>query len=164
MERRHGLADELLEKIDKEFHDTVAEQELFFKEYPHLRPEKTEDQMRELCEGDETLEALLDEMIEYMHRYTVDVCEWNKMDRMVGTKDYDPREFVKLDTQRTILHDAMIDSVRIFSRNLAKAGKDNSWVESIDSKGRVGYAAFALKCTYAEIIRRHHQEESNENA
>lgn len=155
---RHRISDELLDKIDREFHDTVEEQLHFFKEYPQLRPEKTEGQMREMCEGNENLESLLEDMIEYMHRYTIDVCEWEKMDRIVGTKDYDPKEFAKLDAQRTILHEAMIDSVRIFSRNLAKAGKDNTWVESIDSKGRAGYASFALKCTYAEIIKRHQEE------
>jgi len=45
----------------------------------------------------------------------------------------------EIDPQRTIAHNAFIDSVNILSRNMVKQGEDNSWREMLgDDRKMIG--------------------------
>jgi len=48
---------------------------------------------------------------------------------------------------KTVSHDAFIDSCNILSRNMAKAGEDNSWREVLgDNRKEIGDFACYLSC------------------
>jgi hypothetical protein len=117
---------------------------------PEMEPPVSMDYLRELCGDDGNLIALLEDMIEYFYRYTKDVCE---QESLIKKGIQENLEEIQLkDGPRTILHNTMIDSVKIFARNLREKGKDASWIENIDKKSRIGYAQLALLTTYHDII------------
>ena len=119
-----------------------------------IKPPVSEEYLHGLCEGDEVLEELFDEMIEYFYRYTKDVCSQESLKQDSITDNIE--EIREKEEPRRILHDSMIDSVRIFVRHLKEKGKDTTWFEDIDRKSRVGYAQLALLTTYLDIIRFNH--------
>lgn len=135
----------LLNRITDEFPVQVKSMD----KYRDRVPPVTEDYLLGLCEGDPELIELFDDMIEYFYRYTRDVCEQEalKAEGIVENNE----EIKRLDGPRTILHDTMIDSVKIFARNLQRKGKDSSWIADIDKKGRIGYANLALLTTLSDI-------------
>jgi hypothetical protein len=53
-----------------------------------------------------------------------------------------------LDRNRKNLHDAMISSVNLVSRELAKRGEDIEWMREVTAGGRASYAKFALLTFY----------------
>ncbi len=58
-----------------------------------------------------------------------------------------PEERRERDRQRTIAHDALIDSCNILSRNMAKAGEDFSWRSQLgDDRKVIGDFACCLHC------------------
>jgi hypothetical protein len=89
-------------------------------------------------------------MLGYFYRYTKDVCEQESLIRQDLHENLE--EIREKDTARTALHDAMIDSVKIFARNLQKKGKDASWLDMIDKKGRAGYANLAFSFTFLDLL------------
>lgn len=118
-------------------------------QYKEIRPPVSEEYLRNLCGEDPELISLFDEMIEYFYRYTRDVCAQEAIKHEGITENNE--EIQRLDGPRTILHNTMIDSVKIFARNLNKKGKDSTWIGPIDKKGRAGYAQLALLSTIAAI-------------
>lgn len=137
----------LLNQIREEFPEQVRESSF----YAEMEPAVREEYLYELCEGDESLENLFEEMIEYFYRYTRDVCEQESLIKKNIPENIE--EIRSRDKDRTILHNAMIDSVKIFSRNLGVKGKDNSWIDGIDKGGRAGYAKLALLTTFLDILK-----------
>lgn len=113
--------------------------------------------LEELCGDNEQLWEYLDEMREYFYRYTVDVCEMERA--KLGDIPENLEEIRERDGKRTSLHNAMIDSVKIFIRNLAAKGKDISWFGGLDKRGRTGYAYLALSMTFSELSKRVSQHE-----
>jgi hypothetical protein len=53
-----------------------------------------------------------------------------------------------LDRNRKNLHNAMISSVNLVSRELAKRGEDIEWMREVTAGGRASYAKFALLTFY----------------
>jgi hypothetical protein len=141
-----GISHESLVSITEQFPEKTAEMKL----YAEIEPPVTEEYLEALCEGDEDLKELFDEMLVYFYRYTRDVCEQESLKNEGITDNIE--EIKRLDGPRTILHNTMIESVKIFARNLRKKGKDSSWIEGIDKKGRAGYAQLALLTTFREIL------------
>ena len=117
---------------------------------PSIEPPVSETYLFGLCEGDEGLINLFDEMIEYFYRYTKDVCIQESLIKQDIQENLE--EIQNMDSARTALHDAMIDSVKIFARNLRAKGRDTTWLDSIDKKNRVGYANMALLTTFHDIL------------
>ncbi|MBX4199944.1 DUF3232 domain-containing protein [Candidatus Parcubacteria bacterium] len=119
----------------------------------HPTPNVSEEYLLELCGDDEELKELLDEMFEYFYRYTQDVClQESEIAKGITRENVD--EINRMDEMRTRLHNSMIDSVKIFARNLQKKGKSVEWLTSIDNRGRAGYARLALLTTFLDIINR----------
>ncbi len=138
--------EEILSEITGEFPAKVEE----IKQFEGLEPPISETYLFSLCEGDVELIELFDQMIEYFYRYTRDVCEQESLIKQGVSENLE--EIRSKDSARGALHNAMIDSVKIFARNLRAKGKDVSWIEPIDKKGRVGYANLALLMTFHDIL------------
>ena len=124
----------------EKFHETFNNFERYLNEY---KPQKTPEELRELCSGNETLTNLLNDMFKYCVRYAQDVWEMNELLKKGINGNEDAEKLKEIDQKRTILHNAAIDSINIFSRALQKFGKDNSWVKEIASS-RASYGAFAI--------------------
>lgn len=140
----------LLNDISSEFPEKVEE----FSHYDEIQPPVKEEYLRELCGNDENLLEIFEDMLEYFYRYTKDVCAQESLIKEGIPENID--EIREKEEPRSILHDSMIDSVKIFARNLNNKGLDVSWLDNIDKKGRAGYAQFALLTTFLDIIRQNH--------
>lgn len=118
---------------------------------PAILPEKLED----ICKEDPTLKQSLESMFTYVTRYAHDIYSMmleqrelsDKRERGENTLE-DAQELARTDERRHNLHEALIDSVNLLSRELAKRDKDNSWMNEVVSNGRAGYARFALLTFY----------------
>jgi hypothetical protein len=121
-----------------------------------LKPLVAKEYLKELCGDDEELVGHFDDMIEYFYRYTRDVCAQEALKHDKDGLQSNLEEIRAMEEPRRVLHDAMIDSVKIFARNLATKGKDSSWITDIDKRGRVGYANLALLTTFVDILNQNH--------
>lgn len=126
--------------------------------YESIKAPVSKEFLESLTQGDEGLRELYEEMIEYFYRYTKDVCIQESLKQEKDGLDKNLEEIRALDVQRSALHNAMIDSVKIFARNVANKGGDVSWFPDIDKKGRAGYAQLALLITFVDILN-HNQAE-----
>lgn len=129
--------------------------------YESIKSPVSKEFLEGLCEGDEALDELFDEMIRYFYRYTVDVCLQESLKQDEDGIQKNLEEIRAMEAPRTALHNAMIDSVKILARNLKNKEKDVSWLPDIDKKGRAGYAQLALSITLMDLLeyKRTHSEE-----
>ena len=104
-----------------------------------------------LTGGDETLENLLKEMLDYCLRYTETSIRFQKALQELDNPEK-AKERADLDLETKTVHDATIDSINIFSRALANAGKDSSWVAAI-SGHRAAYAKFVFSFLFYELAK-----------
>ncbi|MBI2514630.1 hypothetical protein HYV91_00355 [Candidatus Wolfebacteria bacterium] len=124
-----------------------------------LKPPVDLTYLESLVEGNELLENLLKEMLDYCLRYTETALRFQKaleeLDNPAKAK-----ERAELDLETKTVHDATNDSINIFSRELAKAGRDNSWVADISSH-RAAYAKFVFSFVFYELAKavNQHREE-----
>ena len=137
----------LLHSISEEFPNQVEES----KGFAEIEPAVREEYLYQICEGNESLTELLDEMIEYFYRYTRDACEQQSL--IDQGLEENLEEIREKDGPRTTLHNAMIDSVKILARNLRQKGLDSAWIDKVDKKGRAGYAQLALSTTFRDILK-----------
>ncbi|KND48932.1 MAG: hypothetical protein AB200_00700 [Parcubacteria bacterium C7867-005] len=140
--------EDYLHGITGEFPTEVTE---FKQEYAKIKPPVDKEFLAGLCEGDEDLQTAFEDMIEYFYRYTRDVCTQESL-KHAGIQD-NLEEIQAMEVPRRVLHNAMIESVKIFVRNLRKKGKDVSWATDIDKRGRAGYAQLALLTTFRDIMK-----------
>ena len=141
------------------FHHQNNPEELFSQleesGYGSMKPAITQEDLEELCAGDQTLQLCHKQMNEYCTRYAHDVFnmmyEQSRLSEL-REKDEDTEEaraeLKVLDTNRHNLHEAMMDSVNLMSRQLAKKEKDNEWMRELVAGGRAGYATFAMLTFY----------------
>jgi len=114
----------------KELPDAAIEH--MAKSFEACEPIITEGELRNLCEGSPDLEKLLESFLKYSVRYANDVWTMEKFVADGGLNSEGGSDhFTEIDEARTRLHNALIDSVAILSRTLAKEGKDNSWVREL---------------------------------
>ncbi len=146
----------MLNSITSEYPTEVEK----MKGYEKLKPEISKAELQALCEGDEGLTELFDDMIEYFYRYTADVCAQESLKQEKDGIQKNMEEIRALEAPRGALHDAMIDSVKILVRNMVRKGKDVSWYQNIDKKGRIGYGNWALLITFSDILERNQSQES----
>lgn len=138
------------EKFKEEHPDTFREMENQLGDPENIHPIVSFDELENMCKGNEILEHLFEEIVDYCERYTETAARFQEM--ILQGVDFDNREAKEwIDGERKITHDAMIDSVNILARNMEKAGKDISWVELL-GKSRAAYGNFALQNTYLSLI------------
>ncbi len=141
------------------FHDTypqeVAEVEERFKKNPrYFETFQDVDSLKTLVEGDPLLQKLCENVVENAYRYTEILFEFNSLISGNPEDRKQAEEWSHLDTIRKVCHDALIDSVAIFSRNLRSKGRNNEIFQKLGSKeNRVAYGNFALGLTYKELIK-----------
>lgn len=86
----------------------------------------------ESCVGNERLISVYDELVKQSIRYVETILE---LDYEVRNQiNYDPEVVMRKDQERRFAHNAFIDSTNKMSRELAKAGEDNSFFASIITK------------------------------
>lgn len=108
----------------------------------------TPEELANLAAGNEGLIALHAELVDYAYRYATDVWGMHEFLAAGPIEGDRTREFAEKDEARSRLHNALIDSFRVFSRALAKEGRDNAWIMALESGGRAAYGRFALLLTY----------------
>ena len=128
-----------LEKLSQDYPSVFGKKDRV--EYEKKYAPVTERDLRSACEGNEELLRLLDSMMEHCCRYAQDVWE---MQEMIVRGEISSEAYQEKDAARTVLHNATMDSINIFSRNLVKNGGDNSWMHDVVPNGRAGYARLAI--------------------
>ncbi len=108
------------------------------------QPVRTLDQLEKDVEGDELLEELLKQVFDYCIKYAGTVARYNQI-LSSGVEDGGimDKELEELEPVRTAIHNGTVDTINAFSRQLGKAGKDNSWVGDFGGN-RAAYVKFAL--------------------
>ena len=112
------------------------------------KPAISLEELKKICEGNEKLELLLMDMLDYCLRYTETVIQMNKE---LLEKNYKvDQDIEEVDRKRSLIHNSTIDSINIFSRALHEEGKDNSWVGNF-SGIRAAYGKFAILITLSRL-------------
>ncbi len=114
------------------------------KMYGYKNPYITLTDLIYLCQGNETLEFCLDELINYSLRYTETVLRFEQIIGEIG-QGFDPngaRE--EIERVRSTVHDSTIDAINKLSRTMKQFGKNNSWIASLTSGQRAAYGKFAI--------------------
>ncbi|MEN9647544.1 MAG: hypothetical protein RLY57_348 [Candidatus Parcubacteria bacterium] len=107
------------------------------------QPVRTLEVLEQMVAGNEILEELLRDVLKQSIAYTTIVAKYNQilkggLDDAEVTKQLD-----EVDPVRTIIHNATMDTINAFSRQLGLAGKDNTWVGDFGGN-RAAYGKFAM--------------------
>ncbi len=97
--------------------------------------------LEDLCEGNEELEEILTNMLSQCVEYVISVAKFKQI--ALDSKYNISEALVEIDAVRKTTHDATIDAINVFSRALARNGKDNSWMGEVVGE-RTRYGRFAL--------------------
>jgi hypothetical protein len=106
-----------------------------------------------LCQGNETLEDCLRDMVTYSLRYAETVCRFEQVvargqeSNMDGTR-------AEIEQIRGTVHDATIASINILIRVLKKAGKDTTWSSKMVTGGRAAYGKLAILIAFEYVLRK----------
>lgn len=105
------------------------------------------------CAGDELCERALKEMLTYAVRYMEDVVHMKLfiMKKKEIPDDEWAAELARIDSNRTRLHDTYIDSIKILSRHLHRAERNNDWIKELAPNGEIQRAIcgkFAFMLSY----------------
>lgn len=141
------------------FHHETEPEEIFHtmeeSGYSSLSPAIDPEDLRELCEDVPVLKTCYEQMITYCTRYAHDVFNMMYEQSLLSDlreKGEDTEEMYEelkvIDSNRHNLHEAMMDSVNLLSRQLAKHDKDNEWMREVIAGGRASYATFAMLTFY----------------
>ena len=104
------------------------------------------------CQGNETLEFCLDDMINYSLRYAETVCRFERIvSKGQSINEDGTRE--EIERVRSTIHDSTIDAIKILSRTMKKQGKDNKWIAPIDKGSRPAYGKFAILIAFEVAIQ-----------
>jgi len=117
----------------------------------------TEEQLREQCEGIDLCERALESMLGYSIRYANDVWEMKKLiaEKANYTETQWAELFDKADSDRSRLHNTLIDSIAILSRQMNENELDIQWVKKLAPAGkleRVSCGRFAIMLTYSKYV------------
>ncbi len=138
-----------------EFEDQDIVSKLEETGYGSLSPAIMPEKLEEICSGDAILEQCLKSMFSYINRYAHDVYSMmieqielsEKKEKGIDTRE-DSQALAETDERRHNLHEALMDSINLLSRELGKKEKDNTWMHEFSHSGRGGYATFALLTFY----------------
>jgi hypothetical protein len=103
-----------------------------------------------LCQGNETLEFCLEDMVNYSMRYAETVCRFEQIIAR-GQKSNVDGTRKEIEHTRSTIHDSTIDAINIFSRELKNSGKDNRWLLPIMLGSRAGYGKFAILLAFEAV-------------
>lgn len=132
-------------------------QEKMSKHMEGLTPVISEEALYEIGEDYPEIAPAVAAFIRYAERYAVDVWNMHKMleDGALNTEE-GVVEYKAADEARTVLHNALVDSVAILSRALAKNDIDNEWVRNLTDDGhtlsRASCGSFALLLVYRRYL------------
>lgn len=113
----------------------------------------------EMCEGNERLLIVYDDLVKQATRYVETILE---LDYEAKNKvNYDPETVAAKDRQRRLAHNAFIDSTNRMSRELYRAGEDNSAFAKVINKlpdgtySRPPYTLFAMQFAMSYYTMKH---------
>lgn len=141
------------------FHHDENQQELLKKMedsgYGSMEPAINPHDLKNVCKGEPILLTCYEQMNTYCIRYAYDVFnmmyEQRKLEEFREVKEDTAEMYEELqiiDKNRHNLHEAMMDSVNLLSRELAKREIDIEWMREVSSGGRASYAKFAMLTFY----------------
>lgn len=113
----------------------------------------------ELCADNERLIGVYDDLVKQSIRYVETILELDSEAR--NQINYDPEVVMRKDQERRFAHNAFIDATNRMSRELAKAGEDNSFFASIITKlpdgsySRPPYTVFAMQFAMSYYVAQH---------
>ncbi len=123
--------------------------------YDTLAPAIDPQELKVLCLDTPVLMTCYEQMISYCTRYAHDVFNMMYEQALLSElreKGEDTEEMYEelkvIDLNRHNLHEAMMDSVNLLSRQLVKHNKDNEWMREVVAGGRASYATFAMLTFY----------------
>lgn len=138
-----------------EFEDMEVMSKLEESGITSLTPPILPEELKEVCLGDPLLEQCLESMFKYVNRYAHDVYsmmleQMELSDKRKKGEDTpeDAQALIETDLRRHNLHEALMDSINLLSRELAKKEKNIEWMRDFSNEGRAGYARFALLTFY----------------
>lgn len=99
--------------------------------------------LESLCQGNETLEVCLRDVVVYSLRYAETVCRFEQI-VLRGQQSNEDDTRKEIEHVRSSIHDATISNINILARSLRKEGKDNQWVSKLVQGGRAAYGKFSL--------------------
>lgn len=106
-----------------------------------------------LCQGNETLEDCLREMVMYSLRYAETVCRFEQViSRGQQSNEDGTRE--EIERIRGSVHDATIASINILIRALKSNGKDTTWATKVVAGGRAAYGKLAILIAFEYVLRK----------
>jgi len=107
--------------------------------------------LESLCQGNETLEECLRDMVMYSLRYAETVCRFEQIVSRGQESNQDgARE--EIERVRSTIHDSTIDAIKILSRTMKNHGKDNQWIAKMNTIGRAGYGKFAILVAFEVVL------------
>lgn len=106
-----------------------------------------------LCQGDETLEDCLREVVTYSFRYTETVCRFEQVIAR-GQESNEDGTREEIERIRGPVHDATIASINILIRVLKRCGRDTAWVDKLVVGGRAAYGKFAILIAFEYVLRK----------
>lgn len=109
--------------------------------------------LESLCQGNETLDFCLKEVVMLCLRYAETVCRFEQI-ILRGQQSNEDDERKEIENLRTAVHDATIDSINSLSRNLKKSGKNNDWITKVSSSGRPSYGKFAILLAFEVVLQK----------
>ncbi len=120
-----------------------------------ITPHELEDE----CEGDPLCEGALEDMLTYAIRYANDVWDMKLFEEKqseLSREDWQ-EQHENIDRNRSQLHNTYMDSIKILSRNMAKAEKNIDWMRALAPVGQLERATcgrFAIMLTYWISVNR----------
>jgi hypothetical protein len=109
--------------------------------------------LESLCQGNETLEECLHDMVMYSLRYAETVCQFGQIVAR-GQESNQDGSRAEIERVRSTIHDSTIDTINILSRTLGKYGKNNEWISNMRSVGRAAYGKFAILIAFEVVLRK----------
>jgi benzoyl-CoA reductase/2-hydroxyglutaryl-CoA dehydratase subunit BcrC/BadD/HgdB len=104
--------------------------------------------LEEACLGNEILEELLRDTIEYCMRYAETVCRFEQIVLQSTERDV-ANDRAELAVVRTRVHDTTIESIKLLARTLRKSGKDSSWITKLVD--RPAFTKFAVLTAFEKL-------------
>ncbi len=117
----------------------------------HRDPPISVEELENMTEGNEELQETLEIMLKSCLQYTITVAKYKRLAERDNEEEIGKsEEWRDVDSMRRIVHDATIDNINIFSRQLEAHQKDNSWMQEVVAN-RASYGRFALLITLSRI-------------
>lgn len=112
------------------------------------KPVITLEKLEEACKGNEILEICLRSFIDDALRYTETICQFRQIAQIADKTKEEATCFVEIDAIRRNVHESLVNSIFVLSRQLGKFGKDNSWIDRLPDRSSKGRLALIIAFSY----------------